>query len=311
MSSLQAMLFGRVRISNDGWRAEIKLTRGIQPLFAYLLINRDRMHSREVLAGTFWGDFSQAKARLSLNTALWRLRSILEPPGVPPGTYLVGAYSGEVGLNPESPLLLDTAIFEQQVQRVLSFPFQLVESAQVQELEQAMQEYKGELMEGFYDDWILRERERLRSLYLKALRYLLQYDKFHGLYERGIQHSQQILDLDPLQEEIQRDLMRLYIDSGQRAQAVRQYTLCRKALAEELGIPAMPETQALYEQIVAARENGRPPPPAMTEIGDLQQALQQLSQATQAMAHARAQIHQAVQYIEKFTGSLSFQFPIK
>src|SRR5215212_7435626 len=102
MSNLQIKLFGCVQVTHDNWRTEIKLTRDIQALLAYLLIQRRRVHSREVLAGIFWGECSQEKSHGSLNTALWKLKKILEPKGIAAGTYLISGHSHEVGFNHES-----------------------------------------------------------------------------------------------------------------------------------------------------------------------------------------------------------------
>jgi DNA-binding SARP family transcriptional activator len=308
MSSLHINLFGRVRVTLDDWRTEIRLTRGTQALLAYLLIHRDRLNPREVLAGIFWGDNSQANARTSLNTALWRLRSVLEPPGVTPGTYLVGINSGEVGFNPDTPLELDIAIFEDRVRQVLALPFNTTAESDVLELEQVLRLYQGDLLEGFYEDWVLRERERLRSLYLKSLRYLLRYDIFHTQYEKGLIHGQQILDLDPLQEEIHREIMRLYMATGQRTQAMRQFEICRKILAEEMNILPMPETQSLYNQIMSRQVSSHDISPPI-EFGELKEALSLLSQAIQAVTSAHLEIQQALKMIEKYTGGQSPVFP--
>ena len=79
MSSLQIALFGCVRVTHNNWLTEIKLTRDIQALLAYLLLQHHRIHSREVLAGIFWGYHTQEKAHGSLNPAMWKLKKLLEP----------------------------------------------------------------------------------------------------------------------------------------------------------------------------------------------------------------------------------------
>ena len=93
MGILQVALFGGIHVSHNNWRTEAKLTREIQALLAYLLLQRHRAHPREVLAGLFWAENSQEKARRALNTALWRLKKALEPEGIPAGTYLISAQS--------------------------------------------------------------------------------------------------------------------------------------------------------------------------------------------------------------------------
>jgi DNA-binding SARP family transcriptional activator len=66
MGILQVALFGRIRMTHQDWSTEIKITRTIQALLAYLLLHRQRTVPRDVLADLFWGEQSQEKAHASL-----------------------------------------------------------------------------------------------------------------------------------------------------------------------------------------------------------------------------------------------------
>ena len=77
MGMLQVELFGEMRVTHNNWLTEVTITRDIQSLLAYLLLQRHRVHSRDVLADIFWGEQSQEKARGSLNTALWKIKKAL------------------------------------------------------------------------------------------------------------------------------------------------------------------------------------------------------------------------------------------
>ena len=300
MDILQVALFGGVHVTNNNWVTEVTITRENQALLAYLLLQRQRVHSREVLAGIFWGEHSQEKARGSLNTALWKLKKALEPDGVAPGTYLKNTHSGEVGFNKESRYWLDVEVFEEEINLVLMRPFQTMEEAHIANLENTLEIYRGELLEGFYDNWALRERERLRALYLKSLMYLMHYYKFRRLYEKAIVYGQQILGLDPLREEIHRELMRLYLDNGQRALALKQFEICRSTLAKEFGISPMEETQTIYTQIFA-RDNENDFVRTSRQQIDLDQALRQLGEACQTIDLAKEQIQRALQFITRYS----------
>jgi DNA-binding SARP family transcriptional activator len=162
--------------------------------------------------------------------------------------------------------------------------------------------YQGDLLEGSYKDWALAERERLRTLYLKSLRYLLQYYKFHGLYEDGLAYGQQILNVDPLREDIHREMMRLYQDNGQRTLAVRQYEVCRLTLAKEFSIAPMEDTQALYAEILTEADHNHSPILSDQQI-NIDQALGQLRQANQIIDLAKEQIQLALQLVGKSSES--------
>jgi DNA-binding SARP family transcriptional activator len=298
MTSLQVTLFGCVRVTHNNWLTETKLTRDIQALLAYLLLQRHRIHSREALAGIFWGESTQEKSHGSLNTALWKLKKILEPKGIPTGTYLISGHSHEVGFNHESQYWLDVEIFEEKTNSLLTSDWHTVNESHANELKKSLEFYQGELLEGFYEDWALHERERLRALYLKSLIYLLHYYGFQRMYEQALAYGQQILNMNSLREEIHREMMRFYVENGQRALALRQYEICQATLAKELGIPPMEDTQALYTQIFTEAVNSGSPINLQEEIG-FDQALQQIREASQTIDHAKEQIQQAYRLIAK------------
>ena len=302
MSLLRITLFGQVQIDHMDQAPQTKVTATGQSVLAYLLLQRDRYHPRDVLAGTFWGDRSQKRARRCLNTTLWRLRQALEPDGVPRGTYLQTTPTGEVSFNWDSNHWLDVAAFEEQIDRVLAKPAPTLTIEDVEILKQALDLYTGELLEGYYDDWVLRERERMHRLYMNSLAHLMFYYKYSGLFMEGLEFGQLILDQNPIREEIHREMMLLYLEAGQRTSAIRQYELCTEALDTELGITPMEVTQALYQQIldtpgnVILKNTG-----FASEPTDLQQALSQLQMARQECARAQWQLQQAIDLVDKLT----------
>ena len=190
----------------------------------------------------------------SLTTALWRLRQLLEPDGIRPGTYLITRNTGEVGFNWDSSHWLDAELFERCIYPILRKPLSNLSSEDVQQIEDVLPLYRGELLEGIYDDWALRERERFRSLHLNCLTRLMEFYAYRKDFERSIDLACEILRRDPIREEIHRALMRLYLESGQRTLAMRQYVQCRDQLSQELGVLPLQETMALYQQILASSQ---------------------------------------------------------
>lgn len=297
MGDLRISFLGEVRVIGSR-STEVRLTHILEALLAYLLLHRHRCHSREILIDLFWGEQSQEQARHCLSTALWRLRRRLEPPGSPRGTYLTTTASGHVGFNCESDYWLDVEAFERPLGRILTRSTPLLETNDAQELEQALQFYTGDLLEGFYDDWILRERERLRTLYLHCLAQLMRYYRQQHAYEKSLTCGQQILNYDPLREEIHREMMRLYLESGQRAMAVRQYELCAQTLSEELDIFPMEETQRLYAEITQVTHH-QPLMDLLDEPASWLQMLPQLHLMLEGVEATRAQLQQMIAIAEK------------
>ena len=123
------------RVTHGEGSPEIRFTRSAQTLLAFLLLHPHRYHPREVLAELAWGDRPDDQARAALNTALWRLRNLLEPEGVTRGAYLRTTSSGEVGFNWESNHWLDLAVFEKCASCILAIPPDAMQPEHARQLE--------------------------------------------------------------------------------------------------------------------------------------------------------------------------------
>ncbi len=300
MDRLNVYLLGDVRVALNDLAIESRLSRTARLLLAYLLLDRQRHHSRDSLADLFWGQHPPQQARNCLNTALWRLRATLEPEGTPRGTFLVTTSAGTVGFNPESELWLDVSVFEGELSLPLAQPAEALPADDARRLANALQLYRGDLLEGIYDDWVLHERERLRNLRLNTLTHLMAYQHLQRDFEAALAYGQQILLQDPLREDVHRHLMRLYLESGQRTLALRQYEVCREMLAREMGLVPMLETQALYAQVNASANSRVSFAAAQPDDQDLQRITQQLAEARQALEQAHELVDSATQALEQY-----------
>lgn len=102
----------------------------------------------------------------------------------------------------------------------------------MQVIQNAVQLYQGPLLEGWYQDWCLYERERLQSMYLAMLDELMGYCEVRHDYETGLLYGMGIMSYDWARERTHRRLMRLHYLNGDRAAALRQYEQCAVALKE-------------------------------------------------------------------------------
>jgi DNA-binding SARP family transcriptional activator len=301
MGSLKISLLGVVRIDHEGLPNESRLTRSLKSLLGHLALFRRRTHPREVLAGLFWGDSSEDRARNSLRTALWRLRKVLEPQPIPRGTYLVTTPAGEVGLNPNSKYWLDVAVFENLIKQNLAKSFRDLTAGGIKDLEYALGLYQGELLEGIYDDWALVERERLRVLFIKGKILLLRYYGQREAYEKALDCGRTILSLDPLREKIHREMMRLYVLNGQRALALRQYAICRHTLEKELGVPPMGDTEQLYARIFPKAKHQVSKSPAPEDLRVAPQLLTQVQQVLDVFEESAENLRLISEHLHRIT----------
>jgi DNA-binding SARP family transcriptional activator len=304
MITIHFTLFGSMRMYDEEKTEEIQLTSAIQLLLAYLLLNRHRTCSRDVLVDLFWQELDEDKARNCLNTALWRLRKALKPYETASCAYLVSNTNGEIGFNPLSQYWLDVAEYTSHVRPILSTPVEEVDSGTIARLESTLDLYQGELLEGVYADWAISEREHLRILHHNCLAYLMEYHRLHLEFDKSLAYGQKILEDDPLREEIHRAVMRLHMACGQRSLAIRQYRTCQEALLQELGIAPMDETQALFLEIIG---EGSTTPLLTADSEKLRstQTLLALQQALHGIDQIRSQVVQAIKSLEDEKGSPS------
>lgn len=248
MERLRIRLFGGFRMSMAGDRLPAFATREAQQIFAFLLLHRDRHFSREALGETFFADQTAVVALKRLRTAIWRIRSVLEPEGTEAGTYLT-VTNREVGFNDQSHYWLDIEEFEEKVSSVTAVGEAALKDKQASQLLQALDLYRGDLLEGIYDEWCVWEQERLKMLHLRGLEMLMAHHAASTDWDSAIVRGQQLLSYDPLREHIHRSLMRYYYLVGDRPAALVQYNGCAQLLMDELGIEPMRETSNLFQAI--------------------------------------------------------------
>jgi len=137
---LKAKLLGQFDIQLNDAPIEVP-TRQAQSLLAYLFLNAGTAHRRVKLAGLFWPDTSESNARNNLRHALWRIRKAI-------GHDHLLTDNVSVMLDTDSDYWLDAAVLEIAVD----------EDGSADELIDIVAVYTGELLPGFYDDWMVLER---------------------------------------------------------------------------------------------------------------------------------------------------------
>lgn len=242
MARLHLELLGGFSARLEGGKACALPTRKAQALLAYLALPAGRFHSREKLTALLWGDSAEGQARHSFRQALASLRRALGQ-GEPA---VLLTQEGTIALNPKA-VAVDVADLEGA----------LAEGSQ-EGFARAATLHRGDFLEGFsvdevpFEEWRVVERERLHELALEALTKLLREQLIADRPERAIHTTLRILALDPLQETAHRALMRLYLQEGRRAAALRQYQECVQALERELGVGPEEETCRLYREALQA-----------------------------------------------------------
>ena len=112
-------------------------------------------------------------------------------------------------------------------------------------------------LEGYDNDWVLQERERLHCLFVRSTFELMRTAAMRGQYEHALDYARRILAMDALRENTQRDVILLLVLNGQRAEAIRTYHRFKDLLRTQLNIDPAPETKRLYNEVVSGEIFGR------------------------------------------------------
>src|SRR6266851_1473061 len=245
MPTLHIRLLGDFSlIYSDQQVTSLNITR-LRSLLAYLVLHRDVPQQRQHLAFLFWPDATEAQARNNLRQLLHQLRQAL-----PAVEQFLTADTHMLHWHPVTPCHLDVAEFEQTLTLADAATRHNDQHALQAALEQADSLYRGELLPGCYDEWILPERERLRQRHLQVLEHLLRLFEGRGDHVTAIRYAQRLLALDPLSEDLYRHLMRLFALNNDRASALHVYHTCVTTLQRELGVDPDPATREAYERLM-------------------------------------------------------------
>jgi DNA-binding SARP family transcriptional activator len=93
-----------------------------------------------------------------------------------------------------------------------------------------------DLFPGWYDDWVLQERERLRQTVLRAVDDLARLLVMANRHGDAIEAALTAVSVDPLRESTQRTLMEAHLAEGNRCEALRSFASYKSLLARELGV---------------------------------------------------------------------------
>lgn len=246
---LRVYIFGKLDIHcEEGPLLDLE-TRKVEEFLCYLLINRERTISREVIAELLWGEINPEQSKNYLRKSLWQLQSSLDSCGQPGQGRFILADSDWVQINHGVNFWLDVAVFEDAFSAVQGKAGRELLDDQAENLKQAIELYRGDLLEGWYQDWCLYERERLQNIYIALLDKMMDFHDAHSEPELALVYGNLILRYDRARERTHRRMMRLYYNVGDRTAGLRQYAKCVAALRDELDVEPAKRTRQLYELI--------------------------------------------------------------
>jgi DNA-binding SARP family transcriptional activator len=211
-------LFGGPYVMLPGGRLEVP--DGSKRLLAFVALNTGRIDRRYV-AGSLWPLGNDERAAGNLRSALWRLK----------GAGIDLLESKRCGLSLRAGTAVDVRVLCEWAARVVDGSASQDDLRAVNWRSDAM-----DLLPGWYDDWVIFERERIRQRLLHALETLSQRLSAAGRCADAIEAAISAVSADPLRESANRVLIEAYLAEGNLVEARRVYERYRDTVHRELGV---------------------------------------------------------------------------
>ncbi|MFH8484349.1 AfsR/SARP family transcriptional regulator [Streptomyces longisporoflavus] len=234
-------LLGEPFVSVGERRMEVP--RSGKRLLVFVALRHGRVE-RMSAAGSLWPVNDEARAGGNLRSALWRLRQM----GVP----LLD--TDKFGLCLRAEVVLDVDTVDRWATRIIEG------AATTAELRMVPRDVETlDLLPGWYEDWALIERERVRQRLLHALEAQSRQLACRGLHAASVEAAMVAVGAEPLRESAQRVLIEAHLAEGNWIEGRRSLEAYARLLDRELGVRPAPELIGLLERAARPRAHGLRP----------------------------------------------------
>ncbi len=249
--TLHLHFLGQYSIAIDGHPVPPFPTEKSRTLFAYLALH-PVTHNRAHLAALFWPELPEQTARRRLSQELWRTGNALKQAGA---VDILHAAGPDVRFHTECPVACDVFALTDALNG-LRTPRPETWATRTQLL--AL--YPGELLPGFFDEWVLVERERLFSRLREGLAHLLAFAKKQGNWEEAVHLVESLGQLDPLNETWAVEALGVSQALQRPEFGLQFYARLVEQMRDELDCSPTPELAALVQRHQQQTSLHGPPP---------------------------------------------------
>ena len=245
---VEISLLGGVSVRGSG----IPATSRAVGLLAYLVLNAGVPQSRSHLAGLFWPDSTEAQARTNLRGELHRLRGMLGEVDVMIAESQTLAWQDIEGCR------VDVRTFLTEREAALQAQRDGDSESLIQHSTESVSAYRGPLLPGCYDEWLLAAREDLERQCIDLCDRVVAACSSTGASGPALAMARRRVQLAPLEETGYRNLMELQANAGDRAGAMTTYHRCASVLEQELGVSPSPATETAMQDLVGPPSTAGP-----------------------------------------------------
>jgi DNA-binding SARP family transcriptional activator len=241
---LHVSLLGEQSITDDGTGVRARSSRTVA-LIGFLVTHPGSPQARQRIAGLFWPESADGQALTNLRRELHQLRQVL---GHEPSLVVT---SRDLCWRDTQTCQVDVRAFdvERDAARVAAASDD--DDGVLVHGTRAIDHYRGDLLPGSYDDWVLEARSELELQCVGLCDLVGAARARRGDLAGAVDAARRRIQLQPLEETGYRTLMQLQADLGDRAGAVSTYHHCASVLEHELAITPDRATRQAFERLIA------------------------------------------------------------
>ncbi len=249
---LTITMLGSIEIFRDRARpfaADAWTTRRARDILCFIASRPHRRAPKDTIVDTFWRDVDLKSVEKNFHPTMSHIRKALNS-NQPLKQNFLAYRDGEYQLNAEFSYNIDTEQFDRLIADGESARRERDFDGCINLYEKAVALYRGEFMQGSYDDWVEEQRSYYREQYLRMLESLASVAEKKAEFDRAMNLAHKILRDDPFREDIHCLIMRAQAALGNRVAVKEQYEALRALLQKELGVEPAMQTQKAYKELL-------------------------------------------------------------
>lgn len=253
VTDLTINMLGPVEIFRDPVRplaADAWTTKRARDILCFIASRRHRRASKDTIIDTFWGEADFEAVEKNFHPTVSHIRKALNSNQPLKQNFLLYR-DGDYQLSPNFSYHIDTEEFDRLINEGETARRAREFDRCIAAYEAAIAVYRGDFMQGSYDDWVEEQRSYYREQHLRMLEALAAVAQKTEDWTRSLHLAQEILRNDPFREDVHCMMMRAHAGQGNRHAVKEQYETLSKLLKKELGVEPAPETQKVYRELIA------------------------------------------------------------
>ena len=228
----------------DAWT-----TRRSRDIFCFIATSKHRRVAKDVLIDTFWPDDDPAIIEKNFHPTISHIRKALNSRQPFKQNFIVfrdGAYQ----LNPELTFLIDAEEFDRYFADAEVAKREKDNERLRESLESAHRCYRGEFMEGIYEDWADERRNFYSEQFGRVTSALAKLELTEKRLASAKKYAEETLSVDPYREDVHRLILKIYSAQGKPAAVKKHYEAMQRLLKNDLGVEPSVETRRVVAELL-------------------------------------------------------------